>query len=120
MTALRIALTARQEALDQHELGLVARQERIDGMGERVREVQKVAGCREEAVGRRPEERSKRVEESEEEMETRSAQLGGLNASTSALGSSSWTITLQVRSVFFRVLGDKTSLFLIYSYPPSQ
>ena len=50
MTALRIALTAWQKALDQRELGLVARQERIEGMDERVRwaqgvpVVQRVAG----------------------------------------------------------------------------
>ena len=52
-----------------------------------------------------PEERSKRVEELKEEMETRSAQLGHLNAPTSALCSNSWPITL-LPSVVFRVLGD--------------
>jgi len=51
LTSLRIALTTRQEALDQRELGLVVRQERIEGMDERVREVQMIAGYREEAVG---------------------------------------------------------------------
>ena len=40
------------------------------------------------------EERSKWLEELEEEIETCSAQLGGLDASTSALGSNSWSITL--------------------------
>ena len=64
-----------------------------------------------------PEERSKRVEELEDEGETRSAQLGGFNASTSALGSNLWPITL-LRSVVFRVLGDKTSSFLFCSCPP--
>ena len=165
LTVLRATLTTRQEALDQLELGLAARQERIEGMDERVREAQRAVGYREEAVGRREEavgrrekeveeremvverrerevrgreekvvgleqavdergrvldqrgyeleERSKRVEE---ETETRSAQLCGLNASTSP---SSWPITL-LRSVAFRVLGDKTSSFLFSPCPPSS
>ena len=54
-----------------------------------------------------------RVRELEEETEKRSAQFGGLDASTSALGSNSWPITLQ--SVVFCVLGDKTSSFLFCS-----
>ena len=62
------------------------------------------------------EECSKQVEE---EMETCSARLGGLNASTSALGSASWPINL-LRSVVFRVLGDKTSSFLFCSHPSSS
>ncbi|KIJ97339.1 hypothetical protein K443DRAFT_9990 [Laccaria amethystina LaAM-08-1] len=51
VTALRMALLICQEALDQCELGLVARQERIEGINERVREVQRAVGYREEAVG---------------------------------------------------------------------
>jgi hypothetical protein len=46
-----MALLTCQEALDQGELGLVARQERIEGINERVREVQSAVGYREEAVG---------------------------------------------------------------------
>ena len=42
MTALRIARTTGQQVLDQRELGLVARQERIEGMDEMVRWVQGV------------------------------------------------------------------------------
>ena len=56
----------------------------------------------------------KRARELEEETEKRSAQLSGLNVSTSALGSNSWPNTL-LRSVVFRVLGDKTSSFLFCS-----
>ena len=55
----------------------------------------------------------------EDEMETCSAQLGRFNAPTSALSSNSWPITL-LRSVVFRVLGDKTSSLLFSSYPPSS
>ncbi|EDR07317.1 uncharacterized protein LACBIDRAFT_328207 [Laccaria bicolor S238N-H82] len=141
LTALRIAHTTRKEALDQRELGLAARQERIEGMDERVREVQKVAGYHEEAVGQQEkavgrrekeaekreraverrergiesevEERSKRVQELEE---TRDARHGALDTSTL---SHSWPITL-LRSVVFRVLGDKTSLFLFPSPNPSS
>jgi len=51
LTPLRIALTTCQQALDQREVRLVVRQERIEGMDERVREVQMIAGYREEAVG---------------------------------------------------------------------
>ena len=168
LTALRVTLITRQEALDQRELGLAARQERIEGMDESVREAQRAVGYREEAVGRREEavgrreqeveeremaverrerevrareekvveleeaidergrvldqrgyeleERSKRVEE---EMATRPPQLGGLNAPTLTLGSNPWPITL-LRSVIFRVLGDKTSSLLFWSYPPSS
>ena len=50
-------------------------------------------------------------EQVEEEIEKYSAQLGGLNASPSALSPNSWPITLP-RSVGFRVFGGKTSLFL--------
>ena len=89
LTALHAKLTIRRESLDQRELGLPTRQERIEGMDERAREL-------------------------EEETEKRSAQFGGLNASTSALGSNSWPITL-LESVVFRVLGDKTSSLLFCS-----
>ena len=141
MTTLGIALTTRLEALDQHGLGLVVKQEWIEGMDEKVGEVQRareeVLGQREEAVERREkderereekvveleqaiderehaldqrgselEERSKWVEELEEETETCSAQLGGLNASTSALGLNLWSITL-LRSVVFCVWATK-------------
>ena len=65
------------------------------------------------------EKRFERVGELEEEMGMCSAQLGGLNAPTSALGSNSWPITL-LRSVVFHVLGDKMSSFLFCSCPPSS
>ena len=64
-------------------------------------------------------ERSKWVEELEEEMERCFTQLGGLNASTSALGSNSWSMTL-LPSVTPCVLGDTTPLFLLCSGPPSS
>ena len=64
-------------------------------------------------------ERSKWVEELEEEMETCSAQFGGLDVSTSALYSNSWSITV-LRPVVLCVLGDKTSSFLLCSCPPSS
>ena len=50
-------------------------------------------------------------------MEVRTARLGGLNLSTSALGWNLWSIT-HIRFVVFRVLGGKTSLFLFFSCPP--
>ena len=89
LTALRAKLTTPPESLDQRELGLATRQDRIEGTDEGVREP-------------------------EEEMEKRSSQLGGLNASTSALSLNSWPITL-LRSVVFPVLGNKTSSFLFCS-----
>jgi hypothetical protein len=63
-----MALLTCQEALDQCELGLVARQEGVEGMDERAREVQRAVGCREEAVGQHEEaigQREKEVEERE-------------------------------------------------------
>ena len=154
LTAVQIALATRQTAIDQHELELVARWERIEEMNERLAEVQRAAGDREEALGRceeaveerekkvrgreekvveleqavderdqalnqrgcELEERFNRVEELEEKLETCSAQLGGLNASTSVLDSNSWPNTL-LRSVVLRGLGDKASSFVFYSCP---
>ena len=91
LTALHATLTTRQETLDQRELGLATTQERIEGM-------------------------DKRVTELEEETEKCSAQLGGLNVSTSALSSNLWPVTL-LRSVVFHEWGDKTSSFLFCSCP---
>ena len=51
-------------------------------------------------------------------METCSAQPGGLNASASAVGPNIWHVAL-LRSVIFRLLGDKTSSFLFpLALPP--
>ena len=50
LTALRATLTTRQEALDQHWLRLAAKQEGIEGTDERVREVQRAVGYREDAA----------------------------------------------------------------------
>ena len=88
----------------------------------REREEKVVELARERALDQRGsqlEKRSKPVEELEEEMETHSGQLGGFNASISALGSNSWPITL-LWSVVFRMLGDKTSSFLFCSRLPSS
>ena len=51
LTALRATLSTGQEALDQRELGLAARQERIGGMDERVREVQRLLGIMRRLLG---------------------------------------------------------------------
>jgi hypothetical protein len=53
LTALYATPTTRQDALDQRELGLAARQERIEEMDERVRDVRRAVGYREEAVDMR-------------------------------------------------------------------
>ena len=52
LTTLRIALTTRQETLDQCELGLAAKREWIDGTDEKVKQVQRACG---EALGQREE-----------------------------------------------------------------
>jgi len=134
------AVGYREEAVGRHEEVVGRREKEVEerekAVGRREREVRE----REEKVveleqaidergrtldqrGSELEERSKRVEEFEGEMETRSAQLGGFNASTSAKetrsGSKSWPITL-LRTVVFRVLGDRTSSFLFCSCPPSS
>ena len=59
-----------------------------------------------------------RVEVLEEEWKHVPLNLVG-NVSTSSPGTNSWPITL-LRSVVFRVLGNKTSSFLFCSYPPSS
>ena len=73
LTALRVTLTTHQEALDQRELGLAARHERIEGMDERFREVQRAVGYHEEAVDRRERE----VEEREGAVERREREVRG-------------------------------------------
>ena len=64
---------------------------------------------REQALDQRGSALEERSKQGVEEMETHYGQLGGLNVSTSALGSNSWPITL-LWSVVFRVLGDKRRL----------
>ncbi|KIJ99299.1 hypothetical protein K443DRAFT_175228 [Laccaria amethystina LaAM-08-1] len=68
LTALRATLTTSQEALDQRKLGLVARQERIEGMDRSVREVQRAVEYHEGAVGRHEEAIGRREKEVEEEV----------------------------------------------------
>ena len=113
------AVGRREKDVEEREKGVERREWEVRGREERVVELEQAVDERGRALDQRGsglEECSKRVEE---EMETRSAQLGGLNASTSALGSTSWSITL-LWSVVFRVLGDKTSSFLFSSCPPSS
>ena len=77
-TALRTTFITRQEALDQHEVGLAARQERIERTDGRVREMQRAVGCREEAVGRHEEavgRREKEVEEREKAVKRRKREV---------------------------------------------
>ena len=52
LTALRATFATRQAAPDRRELGLAARQERIEGIDGRVGKVQRAVGYREEAVAR--------------------------------------------------------------------
>ena len=101
-------LWQRKEAVEWREKDVREREEKVVELGQAIDE-------REHELDQRVselEERSKWVENLEEEMETCSAQLGGLNASTSA----PWSITLL--RVIFCVLGDKTSSFLLCSCPP--
>ena len=77
-TALRTTFITRQEALDQHELGLAVRQERIERTDGSVREVQRAVEYREEAVGRHEEavgRREKEVEEREMAVERREREI---------------------------------------------
>ncbi|KIK05986.1 hypothetical protein K443DRAFT_3518 [Laccaria amethystina LaAM-08-1] len=74
LTALRATLTTHQEAIDERELGLAVRQEGIEGMVVKVREVQRAVDYREEAVAQRVETvgwREKVVEERENAVERR-------------------------------------------------
>ncbi|KIJ97341.1 hypothetical protein K443DRAFT_681613 [Laccaria amethystina LaAM-08-1] len=106
------AVGRREKEVEEREKAVERREEKVAGLEQALDEQERALDQR----GSELEERSKRVEE---EKEMRSVQLGGLNASTSALGSNSWPITL-LRSVVFRVLGDKTSSFLFCSGPPSS
>ena len=106
---------AREEALGQREEAVERREKDVREREKKVVELKQAIDEREHALdqgGSELEERVKWVENLEEEMETCSAQLGGLNASTSA----PWSITLL--RVIFCVLGDKTSSFLLCSCPP--
>jgi len=105
----------REKVVERREREVRGREEKVAEVGQAIDERERASDQR----GSELNERSKRVEELEEEMETRSAQLGGLNASTSAPGSNSWPVTL-LRSVVPRVLGDRTSSFLFCSCPSSS
>ena len=110
------AVERKEKEVEEREMAVERRERDLQGREEKVVELEQAIDGRELALDQREfelEERSKRVEE---EMEMRSTRIGGLSASTS---SNSWPITL-LRSVVFRVLGDKTSSFLLCSHPPSS
>ena len=77
LTALRTALTTRQEALDQPWLRLAARQEGIEGTDERAKEVQRAVEYRQEAVGQREAigQRGKEMEERQKAVEWRKREV---------------------------------------------
>ena len=107
------AVGRREQEVEEREMAVERRERGVRAREEKVVELEQAIDERARALDQRGyvlEERSKQVEE---EMETRSARLGGLNASTLP---NSWPITL-LRSIVFRVLGDKTSSLL---YPPSS
>ena len=109
----------REKEVEERERAVERRERDVQGREEKVVELEQAIDERGRVLDQREfelEERSKRVEE---ETEKRSAQLRSLSGSTSALGSNAWPITL-LRSVVFRVLGDKTSSFLFSSCPPSS
>ena len=113
------AVGRREKEVEERVMAVGRREREVQGREEKVVELEQAVDERERAIEQRGfnlEERSKRVDK---EMETRSPQLGGLNAPTLALGSNSWPITL-LRSVVFRVLGDKTSSFLFSPSPLSS
>ena len=113
---------AREEALGQRDEAVERIEKDAREREEKVVELRQATDEREHALDQGGSElggRSKWLEELEEETATCSARVGGLNASPSALGSNSWSITLLL-SVVFRVLGDKTSSFLFCSCPSSS
>jgi len=113
------AVGRREKEMEEREEAVGRREREVREREEKVVELEQAIDERRRALDQRGselEERSKRVGELEGEMETRSGQLG---ASTSAPGSNSWPISL-LRSVVFRVLGDRTPSFLFCSCPPSS
>jgi len=109
----------REKEMEEREEAVGRREREVREREDKVAELEQAVDERERGLDQRGselEERSKRVEALDGEMETRSGQLG---ASTSAPGSNSWPIAL-LRSVVFRVLGDRTSSFLFCSCPPSS
>ena len=113
------AVGRREKEVEEREKEVERREREVREREEKVAELEQEADERGRALDRREielEDRSKRVEEDKETCSTR---LRGLTAPTLALGSTSWPITL-LRSVVFRVLGDKTSSFPFFSCPTSS
>ncbi|EDQ98062.1 uncharacterized protein LACBIDRAFT_296079 [Laccaria bicolor S238N-H82] len=110
------AVGKREEAVERREKEVEGRERELQGREEKVAELEQAIDERGRALDQRGselEQRSKRVQEFEE---TRSPQVGAPNALTL---SNSWPITL-LRSVVFRVLGDKTPFLFASSIPSSS
>ena len=110
------AVGRREEEVEERERAVERRERGVRGKEEKVAELEQVIDERGRVLDQKGFELEERFKQAEEQLKTRSPQLVGLNASTSP---NSWPITL-LRSVVFRVLGDKTSSFLFSSSPPSS
>ncbi|EDR07312.1 uncharacterized protein LACBIDRAFT_328195 [Laccaria bicolor S238N-H82] len=109
------AVERREKAVWRREEAFVLREREVKEREDKVVELEQAIDER----GRAFDQRGSELEERSRQVEKEIARLGGVNASTSAVGSSSWPTTL-LRSVVFRVLGDKTSSCLFSSSNPSS
>ena len=112
------AVGRREKDVEEREMAVERREREVRGREEKVVKLEQAIDERGRALDQRGYELEESFKQVGEEMETRSLQLRGLSASTSAVGSTSWPITL-LQSVVSRVLGDKTSSFLFSPCPPS-